>query len=62
MAHARKRSGHDGEPGQGALNHINVQWAIWQRQERLDRLETGWQHAALALMELSHGLGPRRFR
>jgi hypothetical protein len=59
VAHARQRSRHDGEPGQGALDHINVQWAITQRHERLDGLEPGRQHGALALVEVSHSLGTR---
>jgi hypothetical protein len=60
VAHARQRSRHDGEPGQGALDHINLQRAISQRHERLDRLEPGRQHGALALVEVSHSLGTRR--
>jgi hypothetical protein len=39
-----------------------VQRAVRHRHERLDRLEPGWQHGALALVEVSYGLSPRRLR
>jgi hypothetical protein len=59
VAQAGKCSRHDGEPRQRTLGHIDVEWIVRQRFERLDRFELSRQQSALVKVEVTDHLGAR---
>jgi hypothetical protein len=62
VAQAGKCSRDDGKSRQRPLGHIDMEWIVGQRFERLDWFEPGGQDRALMKVELAYRPGSRRFR